>query len=98
LGKKRKVYFTCCANLFLQDLPSVEFADYIRQFEVAHVRKFLTGPDGKPVSLNAVYKWQRGESCPEGWEQVLIMNRLGNPPAPSSNEKKGRGRPRKPVQ
>ena len=75
----------------------VSFAESISRFPVPYVRKILTGLDGKPVSMNAVYKWQRGESCPEPWEQVLILKALGNPPAAATSEpgKRGRGRPRK---
>ena len=85
-------------NIFFRALIfPVSFAEAVSRFPVPYVRKILIGLDGKPVSLNAVYKWQRGESCPEPWEQVLILKALGNPPeaATGAPVKRGRGRPRK---
>ena len=74
----------------------MSFAESIGQFPVSRVREVLQGADGKPVSMNAVYKWQRGESCPEPWEQVLILKALGKPPKAIITDKRGRGRPRNP--
>lgn len=55
------------------------------------------------VSARAVYSWQNGTRTPEEWQQALILEKLGQPPPPDKLPaiepgKRGRGRPRKPVE
>lgn len=49
---------------------------------------------------SAVYAWQSGFRTPEPWQQSMILEKLGEPPAPTpasggAPETPGRGRPRK---
>ena len=70
-------------------MPPSDFQIAISRFPVPLIVERIGC--GKSVA----YAWQAGDRTPEPWQQTMILERMGDPPAPVEAAARGRGRPRK---
>lgn len=74
-------------------MPS-DFQSRLRLFPVSLVMERIG------CKQAAVYGWQAGTRLPEPWQQAMILEKLGDPPAPAvdgETKRDRRGRPRKAI-
>jgi hypothetical protein len=99
LDKKRKLFLSFAQIIFRRYFFPVsvsEFSALLLRFPVPVI--CLRVPK---LPAATVYHWQRGQRVPPEWVQMLITEKLGNPPdvppvasGDAIEPKRGRGRPR----